>query len=76
MREDKTDQELIAAHRDFFRTVHPDIRKMSLEEYLSKGKTLNKESTMFTKEKLEDIIVTVLCLAVFAGWGVLLALGV
>ena len=31
---------------------------------------------MFTKEKLEDIIVTVLCLVVFAGWGVLLALGV
>ena len=31
---------------------------------------------MFTKEKFEDIIVTILCLAVFAGWGVLLALGV
>ncbi len=28
------------------------------------------------RNKLEDIIVTILCLAVFAGWGVLLALGV
>jgi hypothetical protein len=28
------------------------------------------------RNKIEDIIVTVLCLAVFAGWGVLLALGV
>lgn len=28
------------------------------------------------REKIEDIVVTVLCLAVFAGWGVLLALGV
>ena len=39
MREDKTDQELIAAHRDYFRTVHPDIRRMALEEYASKGKS-------------------------------------
>lgn len=28
------------------------------------------------REKIEDILVTVLCLVVFAGWGVLLALGV
>lgn len=28
------------------------------------------------REKIEDILVTVLCLAIFAGWGVLLALGV
>ena len=28
------------------------------------------------REKIEDIVVTILCLAVFAGWGVLLALGV
>jgi hypothetical protein len=28
------------------------------------------------KNKIEDIVVTILCLAVFAGWGVLLALGV
>lgn len=28
------------------------------------------------REKIEDIIVTILCLAIFAGWGVLLALGV
>lgn len=28
------------------------------------------------REKIEDIVVTVLCLAIFAGWGVLLALGV
>jgi hypothetical protein len=31
---------------------------------------------MFTREKLADILVTVLCLAVFAFWGILLALGV
>lgn len=28
------------------------------------------------REKIEEIVVTILCLAVFAGWGVLLALGV
>ena len=28
------------------------------------------------REKIEDIVVTILCLAIFAGWGVLLALGV
>lgn len=28
------------------------------------------------REKIEDILVTILCLAIFAGWGVLLALGV
>jgi hypothetical protein len=28
------------------------------------------------RNKIEDIIVTILCLAVFAGWGVLLALGI
>ena len=28
------------------------------------------------RNKLEDIVVTILCLAVFAGWGILLALGV
>jgi hypothetical protein len=28
------------------------------------------------RNKIEDIIVTVLCLAVFAFWGILLALGV
>ena len=28
------------------------------------------------KNKIEDIVVTILCLAVFAGWGVLLALGI
>lgn len=38
--------------------------------------SVTRKSTMFTKEKIEDIIVTILCLAVFAGWGVLLALGV
>lgn len=28
------------------------------------------------RNKIEDIVVTILCLAVFAGWGVLLAMGV
>ena len=28
------------------------------------------------RNKIEDIVVTILCLAIFAGWGVLLALGV
>ena len=28
------------------------------------------------RNKIEDIVVTILCLAIFAGWGVMLALGV
>lgn len=28
------------------------------------------------RNKIEDIVVTILCVVVFAGWGVLLALGV
>jgi hypothetical protein len=47
-----------------------------LHTWLAKCWSVTRKSTMFTKEKLEDIIVTILCLAVFAGWGVLLALGV
>lgn len=27
-------------------------------------------------DKIQEIIITILCLAIFAGWGILLALGV
>jgi hypothetical protein len=47
-----------------------------LRTWLAQCWSVTRKSTMFTKEKLKDIIVTILCLAVFAGWGVLLALGV
>ena len=44
--------------------------------WLAKCWSVTRKLTMFTREKIEDIVVTILCLAVFAGWGVLLALGV
>jgi hypothetical protein len=54
------------------RVTHSDTLTRQVISRLS----VHMQRLNIMRNKIEDIIVTVLCLAVFAFWGILLALGV
>lgn len=59
-------------------TVYPEASNLGALECTFQSAPADDALTgvNIMREKIEDILVTILCLAIFAGWGVLLALGV